>query len=172
VEVLEEVDYENLYMIVPNIIKSEFNLVTEAIEKNISKIKGLITANLGIINVFKNRLNIIGDYKLNILNSESYDFYNRYTDISALSVELNNKEMFSIAKNIKTPMVISIIPLKSKSLSFFSLLAFELLFLTVLFLLLFFFFKGSFPLVIVSPPKLFLRFMKIISIYPSQYIVH
>jgi len=52
-------------MIVPNIIKSEFNLVTEAIEKNISKIKGLITANLGIINVFKNRLNIIGDYKLN-----------------------------------------------------------------------------------------------------------
>ncbi len=101
---LEEVDYENLYMIVPNIIKSEFNLVTEAIEKNISKIKGLITANLGIINVFKNRLNIIGDYKLNILNSESYDFYNRYTDISALSVELNNKEMFSIAKNIKTPV--------------------------------------------------------------------
>ncbi|WP_346870017.1 U32 family peptidase [Clostridium sp. UBA5119] len=101
---LEGVDYENLYMIVPNIIKSEFNLVTEAIEKNISKIKGLITANLGIINVFKNRLNIIGDYKLNILNSESYDFYNRYTDISALSVELNNKEMFSIAKNIKTPV--------------------------------------------------------------------
>lgn len=101
---LEGVDYENLYMIVPNIIKSEFNLVTEAIEKNISKIKGLITANLGIINVFKNRLNIIGDYKLNILNSESYDFYNRYTDISALSVELNNKEMFSLAKNIKTPV--------------------------------------------------------------------
>ncbi|WP_346886261.1 U32 family peptidase [Clostridium sp. UBA4395] len=101
---LEEVDYENLYMIVPNIIKSEFNIVTEAIEKNISKIKGLITANLGIINVFKNRLNIIGDYKLNILNSESYDFYNRFTDISALSVELNNKEMFSLAKNIKTPV--------------------------------------------------------------------
>ena len=101
---LEEVDYENLYMIVPNIIKNEFNLVTEAIEKSVSKIKGLITANLGIINVFKNRLNIIGDYKLNILNSESYDFYNRFTDISALSVELNNKEMFSLAKNIKTPV--------------------------------------------------------------------
>ncbi|MEW8994899.1 DUF3656 domain-containing protein [Clostridium sp.] len=101
---LEEVKYENLYMIVPNIIKNEFNLVTEAIEKNISKIKGLITANLGIINVFKNRLNIIGDYKLNILNSESYDFYNRFTDVSALSVELNNKEMFSLAENIKTPV--------------------------------------------------------------------
>ncbi|WP_346930930.1 U32 family peptidase [Clostridium sp.] len=101
---LEEVDYESLYIVVPNIIKNEFNLVTEAIEKSISKIKGLITANLGIINVFKNRLNIIGDYKLNILNSESYDFYNRFTDISALSVELNNKEMFSLAKNIKTPV--------------------------------------------------------------------
>jgi len=101
---LEEVDYENLYIVVPNIIKSEFNLVIQAIEKNISKIKGLITANLGIINVFKDRLNIIGDYKLNILNSESYDFYSRFTDISALSVELNSKEMFSLAKNIKIPV--------------------------------------------------------------------
>lgn len=101
---LEEVDYENLYIVVPNIIKSEFNLVIQAIEKNISKIKGLITANLGIINVFKNRLNIIGDYKLNILNSESYDFYSKFTDISALSVELNSKEMFSLAKNIKMPV--------------------------------------------------------------------
>jgi putative protease len=105
---LEEVDYENLYIIVPNIIKSEFSLVIEAIEKNISKIKGLITANLGIINVFKNRLNIIGDYKLNILNSESYDFYSRFTDTSALSVELNNKEIFSLAKNIKTPVQVVI----------------------------------------------------------------
>lgn len=101
---LEEVDYENLYIVVPNIIKSEFNLVIQAIEKNISKIKGLITANLGIINVFKDRLNIIGDYKLNILNSESYDFYSRFTDISALSAELNSKEMFSLAKNIKMPV--------------------------------------------------------------------
>ncbi|GAA0775674.1 U32 family peptidase [Clostridium subterminale] len=101
---LEEVDYENLYIVVPNIIKSEFNLVIQAIEKNISKIKGLITANLGIINVFKDRLNIIGDYKLNILNSESYDFYSGFTDISALSVELNSKEMFSLAKNIKMPV--------------------------------------------------------------------
>ncbi|WP_346888728.1 U32 family peptidase [Clostridium sp. UBA1056] len=101
---LEEVDYENLYIVVPNIIKSEFNLVIQAIEKNISKIKGLITANLGIINVFKDRLNIIGDYKLNILNSESYDFYSKFTDISALSVELNSKEMFSLAKNIKMPV--------------------------------------------------------------------
>lgn len=105
---LEEVDYENLYIVVPNIIKSEFNLVIQAIEKNISKIKGLITANLGIINVFKDRLNIIGDYKLNILNSESYDFYSRFTDISALSVELNNKEMFSLAKNIKMPVQVVI----------------------------------------------------------------
>lgn len=105
---LEEIDYENLYIVVPNIIKSEFNLVIQAIEKNISKIKGLITANLGIINVFKDRLNIIGDYKLNILNSESYDFYSRFTDISALSVELNNKEMFSLARNIKMPVQVVI----------------------------------------------------------------
>lgn len=100
---LEEVNYKNLYVVAPNIIKSEFDLVIQAIEKNISKIKGVITANLGIINVFKDRLNIIGDYKLNILNSESYDFYSRFTDISALSVELNNKEISSLVKNIKTP---------------------------------------------------------------------
>ncbi len=98
---LDDVSYENLYLVVPNIIKSEFHAIVEVIEKNIAKVKGLITGNLGIINVFRDKTRIIGDYKLNILNSESYEFYSNFTDISALSVELNNKELFSISKNTK-----------------------------------------------------------------------
>ncbi|MEG0309047.1 MAG: U32 family peptidase [Clostridium sp.] len=103
---LQNVSYENLYLVVPNIIKNEFNLVCQVVEKNISKIKGLVTGNLGIVNVFKDKLKIIGDYKLNILNSDSYEFYSKFNDISALSAELNNKELFSISKNTTSPVQI------------------------------------------------------------------
>ncbi|MEG1254736.1 U32 family peptidase [Clostridium sp.] len=100
---LKDINYENLYLVVPNIIKNEFNLVCQVIEKNIASIKGIITGNLGIVNVFKDKVKIIGDYKLNILNSDSYEFYSKFNDISALSVELNNKELFSISKNLTLP---------------------------------------------------------------------
>lgn len=100
---LENVSYENLYLVVPNIIKSEFEQVVTIVQKYLPRIKGIVTANLGIVNIFKDKTSIIGDYKLNIINSEGYQFYNRFTDMSALSVELNSREMFGVAKKLKTP---------------------------------------------------------------------
>ena len=97
---LDRVDYENLYLVVPNIIKSEFEQVVTIVQKHLPKIKGIVTANLGIINIFKDKTSIIGDYKLNIINSEGYKFYDRFTDMSALSVELNSREMFDLAKKL------------------------------------------------------------------------
>lgn len=100
---LDNVNYENLYLVVPNIIKSEFDQVVTRVSNYLTKIKGIVTANLGIVNTFKDKISIIGDYKLNIINSEGYNFYDRFTDISALSVELNSRELFGVAKKLKKP---------------------------------------------------------------------
>ena len=64
-------------------------------------IKGLITANIGLISVFKDKLEIIGDYKLNIMNSQSLSFYQEEIYAPTLSMELNKTEMKSITKNNK-----------------------------------------------------------------------
>ncbi len=53
----------NIYLKAPNIIKSEFDYVEKIIEDNLHNIKGIVTANLGIVNKFNNRTEIIGDYK-------------------------------------------------------------------------------------------------------------
>lgn len=83
----------NIYLKVPNIIKGEFSFVCSFIEKNLPYIKGIITANLGVIKKFKERVSIIGDYKLNVFNSESLNFYNDFIQGSCISVELNKKEI-------------------------------------------------------------------------------
>lgn len=105
---LESIEYDNLYLVVPNIIKEEFDNIVTIVEKYISKVRGIITANLGIINKFKGRTSIVGDYKLNILNSKSYEFYNKFTDISSLSAELNSNEIFEISSKIKKPVQVNI----------------------------------------------------------------
>lgn len=105
---LEGISYDNLYLVVPNIIKEEFPAVVNTINKYLSKIKGIVTANLGVINIFKDKTSIIGDYKLNIINSESYDFYNKFTDMSCLSVELNNRELFEISNKINSNSQVTI----------------------------------------------------------------
>ncbi|EJO5349527.1 U32 family peptidase [Clostridium botulinum] len=90
----------NVYLKVPNIIKSEFTQVEKMIEENLQNIKGIVTANLGIVNKFNNKTEIIGDYKLNIFNSFAGDFYKEFIKTSCLSVELNKKEIKSIGKHI------------------------------------------------------------------------
>lgn len=90
---LENIKDKKVYIKVPGIVKQEFNYVCDFIEKNSEIIQGLITCNLGIINKFKNKLNIIGDYKLNIYNSHSLDFYNEITDGNCISTELSKNEI-------------------------------------------------------------------------------
>lgn len=103
---INELNYNNLYIKVPNIIKEEFEGIARVVEENLNNIKGIVTANLGIINRFKEKTSIIGDYKLNIFNHNSYDFYSGYADISALSVELNGRELRELSEKAKKPMQI------------------------------------------------------------------
>ncbi|HCL4448235.1 TPA: U32 family peptidase [Clostridium botulinum] len=98
----------NIYLKAPNIIKSEFDYVEKIIAENLYNIKGIVTANLGIVNKFNNRTKIIGDYKLNIFNSFAGDFYKDFIKGSCLSIELNKKEVKSITKhmNLDSQMLI------------------------------------------------------------------
>ena len=89
----------NLFILTPEIIKSEFNAVVNAIEKSKDNISGLITANAGIINIYKDEMNIIGDYKLNVFNSYAIDFYREDIGNVSLSLELNKREIKEVMKN-------------------------------------------------------------------------
>lgn len=91
----------NIYLKIPNIIKQEFETIKSFIQDNIKYINGIVTANLGIINEFKEKTNIIGDYKLNVFNSYSMNFYENILNGSCLSVELNKKEIENLLKNYK-----------------------------------------------------------------------
>lgn len=100
---LDQIDYENIYLVVPNIIKSEFKAVEAVVSEHLSRVKGIVTANLGVVNAFKGKTSIIGDYKLNIINSDSCELFNRFTDMSALSAEINSKEIFKITNKLSSP---------------------------------------------------------------------
>lgn len=93
---LEEYKDLNLYIVTPEIIKQEFDFVVEEIEKVSKYIKGIVTSNAGIINVFKDKLDLIGDYKLNIFNSKALEFYKKDLNNVSLSLELNRKEIKEI----------------------------------------------------------------------------
>lgn len=88
----------NLILKVPSIIKEEFNSVCNIIDKSMPFIKGVITSNVGIINKYKGKMIIIGDYKLNIFNKEALEFYKNDLDILTLSEELNRKELKATIK--------------------------------------------------------------------------
>lgn len=98
--VLDELDsfHGKVYLKIPTIIKEEFNFVCDLINNNIEKIDGIVTANAGIINKFKDKTKIIGDYKLNLFNSNALKFYNKHIAASCISIELNKKEINNILK--------------------------------------------------------------------------
>ncbi|MGL5244491.1 MAG: DUF3656 domain-containing U32 family peptidase, partial [Sarcina sp.] len=100
-KVLEDINKLDLevYIKTPTIIKEEFEVICNIIESNLKYISGIVTANAGIINRFKNKINIIGDYKLNIFNSNAIEFYNNHIEGSCLSLELNRKEIKGALKN-------------------------------------------------------------------------
>lgn len=98
----------NIYLKIPNIIKGEFESICEFIENNFFRIKGIITANLGIINRFNKRINIIGDYKLNIFNTYAGDFYKDLLAGTCISAELNQKEIKEIAAKSSLPLQIMV----------------------------------------------------------------
>jgi len=99
---------KNIYLKVPNIIKGEFNNIVKTIDELTPYIQGIITSNVGIIKVYKDKLFIIGDYKLNIFNKEAAEFYAEDVDIPCISLELNRKEIKEIMKNINCKVGINI----------------------------------------------------------------
>ena len=88
-----------IYIKIPNIVRMEFDYIEEFINKNLSKIQGIITGNLGVISKFRNKVQIFGDYKLNITNSYAFSMYNKFTNGNCLSVELNRNEIKEIVSN-------------------------------------------------------------------------
>lgn len=100
---LKDKDKE-VFLKIPNIIKTEFNSMCKTIEEKLEYIDGIITANVGVISKFTGKTQIIGDYKLNIFNSYALDFYKDFIDGNCLSVELNKKEIKDIAKKTQIPL--------------------------------------------------------------------
>jgi putative protease len=95
---IEEVNATNKYLKIPNIIKQEFDTVCKYISDNLKNIQGIITANHGIIRKFSGTTKIIGDYKLNVFNSATARFFSDFIDVVPVSLELNKKEIATIAK--------------------------------------------------------------------------
>lgn len=96
---VEDIKGKGVYLKVPNIIKDEFEQICTIINDNLNYMEGLVTANLGIIRRFKDKTNIIGDYKLNVMNSSGLEFYGNFMDLVCLSVEMNKRELAEIARN-------------------------------------------------------------------------
>lgn len=99
---------KKIYLKIPNIIKGEFNYIVKVIDELIPYIKGIITSNAGIIKLYKDKLFIVGDYKLNIFNKEAAEFYAEDVDISSISLELNRKEIKELMKNINCKVAANI----------------------------------------------------------------
>jgi len=108
IEHIKRFDFNNIYLKVPNIIKGEFDYICSTIDNLIPYIKGIVTGNLGIINRYKDKISIIGSYKLNIFNSYTANFYSDYIEGASLSVELNKKEISEVMKNTKLPLQIKV----------------------------------------------------------------
>ncbi|MBC2580260.1 DUF3656 domain-containing protein [Clostridium sp. DJ247] len=105
---LDKLKGRKVFFKLTNIIRSEFEQLCDAIEKEIDNIEGIITANLGLISRFSKKTNIIGDYKLNVFNSKALDFYKSFMNGSCLSSELNRKELKELVKNTQVPVQILI----------------------------------------------------------------
>ena len=96
---IKEVNGPEIYLQLPEIIKSEFKSVVDMIEKCKEYVKGIITSNAGIINIYRGKLKIIGDYKLNVFNKEAFKFYREDIENVSLSLELNRREIKELLKN-------------------------------------------------------------------------
>ena len=98
-----DLESKDMYLKIPNIIKGEFQVVCDRVEEKLGSIKGLVTGNVGIINKFKGRTSIIGDYKLNAFNSYSPNIYGDSLLGSCLSIELNKNEIAAVLDSKKVP---------------------------------------------------------------------
>lgn len=90
---IKNIKDKKVYLRIPTIVRNEFDYICTIIQENIQNISGIITSNLGIIKKFREKVTIIGDYKLNIFNSYALNSYCNYIEAVTLSLELNKKEI-------------------------------------------------------------------------------
>ncbi len=87
---LREID-RDFYIKTSSVVYDIDNLKIDEIAKN-KHFKGIVTSDIGVISRYSSLYNIVGDYKLNVLNDSAFSFY---SDVGAmlLSEELTYKEM-------------------------------------------------------------------------------
>lgn len=94
-KVLEEHRDIRLYVKVSNILRTELHAIVEKVKKleDHGRLAGIITNNAGVIRLLGKDFYIIGDYKLNIMNSDALKFYGEDLAMSMVSEELNRQEL-------------------------------------------------------------------------------
>ncbi len=90
---------KGIYLKISSIVKGEFDTVCNIINNMKPYISGILTSNIGLINKYSKEMDIIGDYKLNIMNSNALSFYEEELSVPTLSIEMNRAEIKSINKN-------------------------------------------------------------------------
>ncbi len=85
----------NIYLKVSNILRGEFSAVVKKIRALSTKgtLAGLITNHGGIIRALAKEYKILGDYKLNLFNSDALKFYGDDLYMAMVSEELTRKEI-------------------------------------------------------------------------------
>ncbi len=105
----------NTYIYMPTIIKANYrNLFTNNIDKALEKynIKGFVISNMGTINFldkYKDKYEFIGNYTLNIFNTQSMKNFNKLgIKQLCLSPELNKETIDNIISlsNLKTELIV------------------------------------------------------------------
>ena len=88
----------DIYIKVSNILRTELPGVISKIRvlAQSNEIKGILTNNAGVIYNLKDEFFIIGDYKLNIMNSDSMKFYADDINMTMISEELNRSEILEM----------------------------------------------------------------------------
>lgn len=94
-KVIEENPNLNIYLKVSNILRGEFRGVVTKINnlKAKGRLAGLITNHGGIIRALAKDYTIIGDYKLNLFNSDALKFYGDDLAMAMVSEELTRSEI-------------------------------------------------------------------------------
>jgi putative protease len=85
-------NHPDIYLRVSNILRQELQGVLSRV-KALDGLSGLVTNNVGVIRQMAKTHRIIGDYKLNIFNSDALKLYGEDLALAMVSEELNRKDL-------------------------------------------------------------------------------
>lgn len=98
---IKTIKNKKVYLRVPNIIKdTEWDKCCTIIDNHLNNIEGILTSNIGIMGKYKDKIDIIADYKSNIFNAYATDI-NMAIQGGYISPELNKKEIKEVCSSLK-----------------------------------------------------------------------